>query len=155
MPTFLNFVWGRFQYACVAKCIFEYTNMHQMCQRHLFWLPIVTLAYRLSLCIYLLTAFWCTSACVCVCGVRIFTVHLMITCFLFCLQEYTGPGGAEVEIEKPAKDEYAIAKWIKKNVPTKKTKFLNHHVEYFTGIIFNISLFIFHFDMISYLLCYL
>lgn len=76
--------------------------------------------------------------CVCICGVRIFTVHLMITCFLYCLQEYTGPGGAEVEIEKPAKDEYAIAKWIKKNVPTKKTKFLNHHVEYFTGIIFNI-----------------
>lgn len=47
--------------------------------------------------------------------------------------EYTGPGGAEVEIEKPAKDEYAIAKWIKNNVPTKKTKFLNHHVEYFTA----------------------
>lgn len=38
-----------------------------------------------------------------------------------------------MEIEKPAKEEYSIAKWIKKNVPTKKTKFLNHHVEYFTG----------------------
>ncbi|XP_031616897.1 translocation protein SEC62 isoform X2 [Contarinia nasturtii] len=47
--------------------------------------------------------------------------------------EYTGPGGAEVEIEKPSKDEYSVAKWIKKNVPTKKTKFLNHHVEYFTA----------------------
>lgn len=50
------------------------------------------------------------------------------------MKEYTGPGGAEVEVEKPAKEEFAIAKWIKKNVPTKKTKFLNHNVEYFTGI---------------------
>lgn len=49
-------------------------------------------------------------------------------------QEYTGPGGAEEEAEKPVKEEYDIAKWIKKNVPTKKTKFLNHHVEYFTGM---------------------
>lgn len=56
----------------------------------------------------------------------------------FCLlQEYTGPGGAEEEVEKPSKDEYDIAKWIKKNVPTKKTKFLNHHVEYFTGMCIN------------------
>lgn len=38
-----------------------------------------------------------------------------------------------MEVEKPAKEEFAIAKWIKKNVPTKKTKFLNHNVEYFTG----------------------
>lgn len=67
--------------------------------------------------------------------------------FSFCLQEYTGPGGAEVEIEKPAKDEYAIAKWIKKNVPTKKTKFLNHHVEYFTGKYSISPPFIFHFDI--------
>lgn len=51
----------------------------------------------------------------------------------FHIQEYTGPGGAEVEVAKATKDEYAIAKWIKKNVPTKKTKFLNHNVEYFTG----------------------
>lgn len=51
------------------------------------------------------------------------------------LQEYTGPG-ADVEVEKPAKEEYDIAKWIKQNVPTKKTKFLNHHVEYFTGMHF-------------------
>lgn len=58
--------------------------------------------------------------------------------FLFYVQEYTGPGGAEVEVEKPAKDEYTIAKWIKKNVPTKKTKFLNHHVEYFTGKFANV-----------------
>lgn len=49
------------------------------------------------------------------------------------MKEYTGPGGAEVEVEKPVKEEFAIAKWIKKNVPTKKTKFLNHNVEYFTG----------------------
>lgn len=50
------------------------------------------------------------------------------------MQEYTGPGGAEEEVDKPVKEEYDIAKWIKKNVPTKKTKFLNHHVEYFTGM---------------------
>ncbi|XP_037024838.1 translocation protein SEC62 isoform X2 [Bradysia coprophila] len=47
--------------------------------------------------------------------------------------EYTGPGGVEKEVEKPTKDEFNIAKWIKKNVPTKKTKFLNHNVEYFTS----------------------
>ncbi|CAH2096455.1 unnamed protein product [Euphydryas editha] len=35
--------------------------------------------------------------------------------------------------EKPTSEEYAVAKWLKANVPTKKTKFLNHHVEYFTG----------------------
>ncbi|XP_026327413.1 translocation protein SEC62 isoform X2 [Hyposmocoma kahamanoa] len=37
------------------------------------------------------------------------------------------------ESEKPTNEEYAVAKWLKSNVPTKKTKFLNHHVEYFTG----------------------
>ncbi|XP_063228152.1 translocation protein SEC62 [Bacillus rossius redtenbacheri] len=37
------------------------------------------------------------------------------------------------ELEKPQKEEYTIAKWLKKNVPTKKTKFLNHNVEYFTA----------------------
>ncbi|XP_041979100.1 translocation protein SEC62 isoform X2 [Aricia agestis] len=41
--------------------------------------------------------------------------------------------GEPKESEKPTKDEYAVAKWLKANVPTKKTKFLNHHVEYFTG----------------------
>ncbi|OAD62808.1 Translocation protein SEC62 [Eufriesea mexicana] len=40
----------------------------------------------------------------------------------------------EVIQEKPAKEEYEVAKWIRKNVPTKKTKFdRNHTVEYFTG----------------------
>uniref|UniRef100_A0A182VMB4 Translocation protein SEC62 n=1 Tax=Anopheles merus TaxID=30066 RepID=A0A182VMB4_ANOME len=47
--------------------------------------------------------------------------------------EYSGPGGAEQEIEKASKDEYKVAKWLKSNVPTKKTKFLNHNVEYFSG----------------------
>lgn len=37
------------------------------------------------------------------------------------------------ESEKATSEEYAVAKWLKANVPTKKTKFLNHHVEYFTG----------------------
>lgn len=37
------------------------------------------------------------------------------------------------EPEKPSKEEYSVAKWLRKNVPTKKTKFLNHNVEYFTG----------------------
>ncbi|KAG6440598.1 hypothetical protein O3G_MSEX001364 [Manduca sexta] len=41
--------------------------------------------------------------------------------------------GEPPESEKPTSDEYAVAKWLKANVPTKKTKFLNHHVEYFTG----------------------
>lgn len=36
--------------------------------------------------------------------------------------------------EKPSKEEYAVAKWIRNNVPSKKTKFdRNHIVEYFTG----------------------
>jgi len=48
-------------------------------------------------------------------------------------EEYTGPGGAEVEVQKPSKDQIAVAKWLKRNVPTKKTKFLNHNVEYFTS----------------------
>ncbi|XP_036321838.1 translocation protein SEC62 isoform X3 [Rhagoletis pomonella] len=45
--------------------------------------------------------------------------------------EYTGPG--EQEVEKPTKDEYKVAKWMKKNVKTKKTKFLSHNVEYFSS----------------------
>ncbi|XP_015597334.1 translocation protein SEC62 isoform X2 [Cephus cinctus] len=42
------------------------------------------------------------------------------------------PDGEEAP-DKPAKEEYAVAKWIRNNVPSKKTKFLNHNVEYFTG----------------------
>ena len=34
---------------------------------------------------------------------------------------------------KPTKEEIAIAKWIKANVFSKKTKFLSHTVEYFTA----------------------
>ncbi|TMW49696.1 hypothetical protein DOY81_005234 [Sarcophaga bullata] len=45
--------------------------------------------------------------------------------------EYTGPG--EEQIEKPSKDEIKVAKWLKKNIKTKKTKFLSHNVEYFTS----------------------
>ncbi|CAH4027067.1 unnamed protein product [Pieris brassicae] len=41
--------------------------------------------------------------------------------------------GEPPESEKATSEEYAVAKWLKANVPTKKTKFLNHHVEYFTG----------------------
>lgn len=37
------------------------------------------------------------------------------------------------ETEKPSKNEYAVAKWIRKNVQVKKTKFLNHNVEYFSS----------------------
>lgn len=48
----------------------------------------------------------------------------------YIFQEYTGPG--EQEVEKPSKDEYKIAKWMKKNIKTKKTKFLSHNVEYFS-----------------------
>ncbi|XP_045609956.1 translocation protein SEC62 isoform X2 [Procambarus clarkii] len=33
--------------------------------------------------------------------------------------------------EKPTKQEYAVATYLKKNCPTKKTKFLNHQVNYF------------------------
>ncbi|XP_018397885.1 PREDICTED: translocation protein SEC62 [Cyphomyrmex costatus] len=36
--------------------------------------------------------------------------------------------------DKPSKEEYAVAKWIRSNVPSKKTKFdRTHIVEYFTG----------------------
>lgn len=56
----------------------------------------------------------------------------MCSSWFYLLQEYND--GSEVEIEKPSKDEYEIAKWIKNNVPTKKTKFVNHPVEYFTGM---------------------
>ncbi|XP_065088398.1 translocation protein SEC62 [Ochlerotatus camptorhynchus] len=48
--------------------------------------------------------------------------------------EYTGPGGADQELDKASKDEYKVAKWLKSNVPTKKTKFLNHNVEYFSAV---------------------
>ncbi|XP_044584445.1 translocation protein SEC62 [Cotesia glomerata] len=37
------------------------------------------------------------------------------------------------EIDKPSKEAYAVAKWIRENVPSKKTKFMSHNVEYFTG----------------------
>lgn len=37
------------------------------------------------------------------------------------------------QVGKPTKEEIAIAKWIKANVPSKKTKFLSHSVEYFTA----------------------
>lgn len=46
--------------------------------------------------------------------------------------EYTGPG--EQEVEKATKEELKVAKWLKSNVPTKKTKFLNHNVEYFSAV---------------------
>uniref|UniRef100_T1GP09 Translocation protein SEC62 n=1 Tax=Megaselia scalaris TaxID=36166 RepID=T1GP09_MEGSC len=46
--------------------------------------------------------------------------------------EYAGPG-EQPEVEKPSKDEYKVAKWMKKNIKTKKTKFLSHNVEYFSA----------------------
>ncbi|KAH8287968.1 hypothetical protein KR018_010233 [Drosophila ironensis] len=45
--------------------------------------------------------------------------------------EYTEPGGQK--LDKPSKDEKNVANWMKKNVKTKKTKFLSHIVEYFTA----------------------
>lgn len=40
----------------------------------------------------------------------------------------------KVAQDKPSKEEYAVAKWIRNNVPSKKTKFDRaHNVEYFTG----------------------
>ncbi|XP_055917680.1 translocation protein SEC62 [Eupeodes corollae] len=45
--------------------------------------------------------------------------------------EYIGPG--EQETDQPTKQEYKIAKWMRSNVKTKKTKFLSHNVEYFTA----------------------
>jgi translocation protein SEC62 len=41
----------------------------------------------------------------------------------------SGPPPPEV----PTKEEYSIARWMRKNVTTKKTKFLSHTVEYFTA----------------------
>ncbi|KAF2897105.1 hypothetical protein ILUMI_09069 [Ignelater luminosus] len=46
-------------------------------------------------------------------------------------EEYIAPG--EEKSIKPSKDEYAVAKWMRKHVPIKKTKFLNHNVQYFTA----------------------
>jgi len=37
------------------------------------------------------------------------------------------------QTEKASKEEFKVAKWIRKNVQVKKTKFLNHNVEYFTS----------------------
>lgn len=45
-------------------------------------------------------------------------------------QEYND---GDKESEKPGKNEYTVAKWIRKNVQVKKTKFLNHNVEYFSS----------------------
>ncbi|KAF7280751.1 translocation protein 1 [Rhynchophorus ferrugineus] len=42
------------------------------------------------------------------------------------------PPGEEID-NKPNKEEFKVADWMRKNVPIKKTKFLNHNVEYFTG----------------------
>ena len=42
-------------------------------------------------------------------------------------------GGNSAPEDKPNKLEYAVANYIKKNVPTKRTKFLNHPVNYFNG----------------------
>ncbi|XP_015110965.1 translocation protein SEC62 [Diachasma alloeum] len=42
------------------------------------------------------------------------------------------PGGKQ-PVDKPSKEEYSVAKWIRENVPSKKTKFVSHNVEYFTG----------------------
>ncbi|XP_053988235.1 translocation protein SEC62 [Hylaeus volcanicus] len=40
----------------------------------------------------------------------------------------------EVIQDNPSKDEYVVARWIRNNVPSKKTKFYrSHNVEYFTG----------------------
>ncbi|KAF0309494.1 Translocation protein SEC62 [Amphibalanus amphitrite] len=35
--------------------------------------------------------------------------------------------------EKPTKEEYAVAKYIRDNIPNKKTKFMHHPVQYFTA----------------------
>lgn len=51
---------------------------------------------------------------------------------LYFFQDIPNPEGDEAP-EKPSKEEYAVAKWIRSNVPSKKTKFLNHNVQYFTG----------------------
>lgn len=51
----------------------------------------------------------------------------------FSIQEVSSLN-SETAQDKPSKEEYAVAKWIRNNVPSKKTKFdRNHNVEYFTG----------------------
>jgi len=35
--------------------------------------------------------------------------------------------------DNPTKEEYAVARWMRKHIAVKKTKFLNHTVEYFTA----------------------
>lgn len=68
---------------------------------------------------------------------RILTIRLLdLVCYqqkfnMLLFQEYMHPG-QHIE-DKPVKEEFQVAKWIRKNVPIKRTKFLNHNVEYFTG----------------------
>lgn len=54
----------------------------------------------------------------------------MYVFYIHFFQEYKE---GDEEQEKASKDEYKVAKWIRNNVPVKKTKFLNHNVEYFTS----------------------
>lgn len=50
------------------------------------------------------------------------------------LWQEVGSLDPKVAQDKPTKEEYAVAKWIRNNVPSKKTKFdRTHNVEYFTG----------------------
>lgn len=46
----------------------------------------------------------------------------------------TGPAPPD----EASKEEYSIARWMRNNVAVKKTKFLNHTVEYFIGECFSI-----------------
>lgn len=50
------------------------------------------------------------------------------------MQQEVASLDTKVAQDKPSKEEYAVAKWIRSNVPSKKTKFdRTHNVEYFTG----------------------
>lgn len=61
------------------------------------------------------------------------SIAVLIGALIFKVQEISNIDN-EVVQEKPSKEEYAVAKWIRNNVPSKKTKFdRNHNVEYFTG----------------------
>lgn len=59
------------------------------------------------------------------------TAYIDIINIILLVKEYFHP--SERVEDKPSKEEFQVAKWIRKNVPIKRTKFLNHNVEYFTG----------------------
>lgn len=75
----------------------------------------------------------------------------LLVAYVLCIDVIQGadPGPPSPDKDKATKEEYNIARWMRNNVPVKKTKFLSHTVEYFTGNKNSLSIF-----LCSYILCY-